>query len=504
MATDNQNRADNRPRGFARLVPRKVMHWVAIGICVIVLPLLVALASATLFMRELAIDSQSTVLEGTQSIRLSRTLSDLLTGMERNVRVYQVIGDTTLMSNYAELYSQFEDTAMRLLDGEEDPAVIAQIGELRKVSSELYRVFTKEPPSSTLAVNSLQQFNTMRDSVRTLVERNSESIEDRVKGLHAYATQAQSILLWEALMVVPLAAGLGLLIMYRVTKPMRQLDRSIRSLGAGDIEEPIQVGGPQDIQALGHRLEWLRQRLGELADQKRIFLQHISHELKTPLASIREGTNLLRGQVVGELNEQQVEIVRILETSSLLLQRRIEDLLAFSISDEPRAELIMEKVALEPLVQEVVSRHELPLRSKNVEVKARLIEKYVTGDAEKIEAIIENLISNAVKFSPDFSVIHVRDSVQNSRLQLDVIDAGPGIHPSEAEKIFQPFYQSSTPYSGHLKGTGLGLAIARLYARMHKGDLNVIECSTGAHLQLTLPLAIDRENGVETCTVESA
>ncbi|WP_372809823.1 ATP-binding protein [Litorivivens sp.] len=494
-----------RPRGIARLYPRKVMHWVAIGICLVVLPLLIAVASATLFMRELALDSQTTVLEGTESIRLSRTLNDLLLGMERNARVYQVIGDTKLLTNYKDLQAQFDSVAAELLEGEENLESARQISQLRATAVELFSVFTNEPPNSSLAVNSLQRFNTMRDLTRSLVDRNSQAIEDRVKGIHAYARRGQSILLWEALMVVPVAAGLGLVIMYRVSKPMRDLDRSIRRLGAGDIDEPIKVGGPQDIQALGYRLEWLRQRLGELANQKRIFLQHISHELKTPLASIREGTNLLQGQVVGVLNEQQLEVVGILESSSVQLQRRIEDLLAFSISDEPRSEMMLDSMALKPLIQEVIYRHELPMRAKNLQLKMDVRNTRIAADSEKLDAIIDNLVSNAVKFSPDNGVIRISESVQNGRLQLDVIDAGPGIHPSEAEKIFQPFYQSSTPYSGHLKGTGLGLAIARLYARMHRGDLNVIECKAGAHMQLTLPLAIERENGVQpTCTRESA
>lgn len=488
--------------GLARFYPRKVMHWMALGIALVVLPLLLAVGSAAHYVRQLAVDSQSAVLDGTQSVRLSRMLGDYLLGMERNARVYQVIGDTKLLETYQDLHKEFENSASELLAIESERAVLEKITQLLALGAGLNEVLVQEPPNSTLAINSLQRFAEMREIIRWLVDRNSEVIRDRIQKLHNYATEAQQILLWEAFMVLPLATGLGLLIMYRVSRPMKKLDRSIRRLGSGDVDEVIQVDGPEDIQALGFRLEWLRQRLSELADQKRLFLQHISHELKTPLASIREGTSLLSGDVVGQLNQQQKEIVDILDSSSLQLQRRIEDLLAFSVNDEPRSKLDVEWLSAEEQVRSVIDSHQLAVRAKALTIDTRFSDPRVRADAEKLTAIIDNLVSNAVKYSPEGGRLSIKQTVLNGRWQLDVIDQGPGIHPSEAEQVFQPFYQGATPYSGHLKGTGLGLAIARLYARLHQGDLIVLPNSHGAHLQLSLPMAYKPKNGADTCTLE--
>ena len=87
------------------------MHWVVLGFALVVIPLLLAVVSATHFVRQLANDSQITVLEGTQAVRHSRSLGDYLMGMERNARVYQVIGDTSLLDTYHELHLEFEKTA---------------------------------------------------------------------------------------------------------------------------------------------------------------------------------------------------------------------------------------------------------------------------------------------------------------------------------------------------------------------------------------------------------
>ncbi|MBB3047563.1 two-component system sensor histidine kinase GlrK [Litorivivens lipolytica] len=494
-----------RRRGLARFYPRKVIHWVALGIALVLLPLLLAVGSAAHYVQQLAVDSQDAVLDGTQSVKLSRMLGDYLLGMERNARVYQVVGDTKLLTTYQQLHTEFRHSASELIAVESDEAVLDKIEQLLAIESELHDVLTQEPPNSSLAINSLQRFAEMREIIRWLVDRNGEVIRERIQQLHNYATEAQQVLLWQSFMVLPVAIGLGLLIIYRVSRPMKELDRSIRRLGSNDVDEEIRVHGPDDIRALGSRLEWLRQRLRELADQKRLFLQHISHELKTPLASIREGASLLNGDVVGQLNEQQKEVVDILESSSLQLQRRIEDLLAFSVNDEPRAELELKRLSAERLVRSIIDCHQLVIRSKGLTVDLRFDDRKVFADKEKLHAIVDNLISNAVKFSPEGGCIQIIQTEQNGRWQLDIHDQGPGVHPTEVEQIFQPFYQGSAPSSGHLKGTGLGLAIARLYARLHQGDLIVLPSSHGAHLQLSLPVANKftantNANGAETCT----
>lgn len=481
--------------------PRKVMHWVVLGFAMVVLPLLLAVGSATHFVRQLANESQNTVLGGTQAVRYSRSLGDYLMSMERNARVYQVIGDTNLLDTYHALHLEFEKTASQLLTSESEQRILAKIARLLSLESDLYAVLRSEPPNSTLAVNSLTKFDEMREIVRSLVDKNSDDIRSRVQELHNYASDAQTILLWEAFMIIPVAMGLGLLIMYRVTGPIKDLDRSIHQLGSGDISQRIRVRGPDDIQALGQRLEWLRERLIELADQKRVFLQHISHELKTPMASIREGSGLLKDRVVGPLNEQQEEIADILEKSSLHLQKRIEDLLAFSITDEPKEGMELQWVPLNGIIYDVIDDHQLSIRSKDLELVLNLTDIKIHADVEKLTAIVDNLISNAVKFSNQSTQLVITQSLQNDRVQLDVIDGGPGIHPNEAEQVFQPFYQGSTRSTGHLKGTGLGLAIARLYARMHHGEIKVLERSGGAHLRLILPVGMPPDQGDEvTCT----
>lgn len=472
---------------FTRLYPKKVMHWVILGFVVVVLPLLFALGNATYFMQQIATRSHDTVEHSTLAVRLSRSLGDYLAGMERNARVYQVVGDADLLDVYAEFHLEFERTAAKLLMTESDPAMLQKITRLLTIDVELYQLFSEQPPNSGKAIEALDRFGTMRGIVREMVDKNSDLIERRVQGLYQYSSDARTVLLWEALMVIPVATLLGLMIMSRVTTPMKQLDKGIRQLGDGDISRQITVEGPEDIRVLGDRLEWLRERLSELANQKRLFLQHISHELKTPLASIREGTCLLKDEVIGALNQQQNECVDILHKSGIQLQKRIEDLLAFSVSEDIGNNSALDRQDLTEIIDSVIYDYQLLARAKNIRIVSTLENGNIRGDKEKLTAIVDNLMSNAVKYSPDGGTIHVSMRVSDERIVVDVVDDGPGVDLSDRSHIFEPFYQGSAKYSGHLKGTGLGLSIAKVYANWHGGDLTIVPSNKGAFFRIELP-----------------
>ena len=145
------------------------------------------------------------------------------------------------------------------------------------------------------------------------------------------ATQrAQRNLFWETLLLVPLTLAVVGVFTYLFGRPIRAIDRAISELGRGTFSRPIAIRGPADLERLAAQLEWLRGRLLDLAQEKNRFLRHMSHELKTPLANIREGTELLMDGAVGELQSGQREVTAILRENGMKLQRLIENLLSFS------------------------------------------------------------------------------------------------------------------------------------------------------------------------------
>src|SRR5207302_1485957 len=141
---------------------------------------------------------------------------------------------------------------------------------------------------------SQQLFSQMASLERTaLVERvaqqSNAQVDSEVAALEAQTLHARNRLLWQTAPLLPLALVAVFVLTLGVGRPLRQLDRAISELGQGAFTNPIAVAGPHDLERLGGQLEWLRQRLLELAHERNRFLRHISHELKTPLANIREG-----------------------------------------------------------------------------------------------------------------------------------------------------------------------------------------------------------------------
>jgi two-component system sensor histidine kinase GlrK len=296
------------------------------------------------------------------------------------------------------------------------------------------------------------------------------------------------MLAWLASGLILAALGLSVWLSLQLARPIKQLERVIRRLGRGDYSESVQIRGPRDLEEVGARLDWLRRQLHEAEQQKSRFLRHVSHELKTPLTAIREGSELLRDQVPGPLNEAQTEVAEIMRDNSLRLQRLIEDLLSFTVDGRPSQELTRRPVRLEQLAQRVVTDQKLALAAKSVQVRCALTPVTLAGDEEKLRLILDNLLSNAVKHSPRGGLIELRVKRLDDKVSIDVCDHGPGIAKDEQEMVFEAFYQGRARATGHVNGTGLGLAISREYASAHGGSIRVVASLRGAHLQVQLPL----------------
>src|SRR5690606_30524481 len=222
----------------------------------------------------------------------------------------------------------------------------------------------------------------------------------QLAALQGATRDAQQALMWQTALLIPGTLVLIMFFLVVVGRPMRQVDRAIRELGSGDFTRPITVTGPRDIETLGRQLEWLRQRLKEQSEEKNKFLRHMSHELKTPLANIREGTELLLDGSVGELEVQQQEVTGILRENGLKLQALIENLLNFSAWQTKTASLEITEFELKRLVFSVLSQHRLPISNQKVRLQIAGSPVRVRADEGKLRLMLENFVSNAIKFLP--------------------------------------------------------------------------------------------------------
>jgi two-component system sensor histidine kinase GlrK len=193
--------------------------------------------------------------------------------------------------------------------------------------------------------------------------------------------------------------------------------------------------------------------------------------------------------VVGELNEQQREIAGILRDSSLQLQKLIENLLNFSMMRSRASSLFRSRVELKSIIESVLEGHKVAILSHKLDLQLSLLPISLAGDKEKLRIMVDNLVSNAIKYSPEGASLWVLLSRRDNQAVIEVTDSGPGIPPAERKRIFEAFYQGAPAGEGHVRGTGLGLSIAGEYAHAHGGDISVLDSGkTGARFQIVLPL----------------
>jgi two-component system, NtrC family, sensor histidine kinase GlrK len=470
--------------------PRSFLKFILLGFLLVSLPLVYALAELILSLDRLASQAGEEVLQAAQAGRTSRLMFEQTTTLERIARQHLILEDNALLDDYAPVRQEFRQAAQQLAALPLEPSQQATLTDLTERESRLYRRLTAPQRTSDIGVEIVDGYAQLVDGARAMTTAANQLTQRAIERLQVTATQGREKWLFVGLATVGIAIALAILFATLIARPIRQLDQAIREMGTADFTHAIQVSGPQDLRYVGQRLEWLRTRLAELEQQQTQFLRHVSHELKTPLTAVREGAELLRDNVGGRLSSEQQDIVRIVRDNTLELQKLIEDLLAYQQSRamEPAT---VGPIALSDVVSRVVREQKLAALARLISFDTKLKPAIVVGDAEKIRTIVDNLVSNAIKYSPRSGVIELAAAASGGEAILDVIDQGPGIAPDHRGRIFDSFYQGPAPIDGRVKGSGLGLAIAREYAMAHGGRIELLDRADGkrgAWFRLTLPL----------------
>ncbi|WP_239235902.1 HAMP domain-containing sensor histidine kinase [Candidatus Nitrotoga sp. BS] len=440
----------------------------------------------------LAEHSRKAVYQSVQITLASHTLTKEINTMERSVRQTLILGDESLLGGYFQAHTKFKNSTANLFQlslHTEQKQLLEQLQSLEADISQKVTAASQAPEKLRELTQSFQSFALLLDSARNFSDFGYALIGLEIDEMQNMAERAHTVMVWELFALVPFAIFLALGFSLLITRPIRQIDEAIRNMGQGELSKIVRVDGPQDLMYLGERLDWMRRRLLKLEEQKTKFLRHVSHELKTPLTSMREGADLLAEGVVGELTVKQQQIANILHSNSIQLQKRIEDLLNFSALQTEKSALIKQKTNLAGILSVVLQDQNLAIMNKNLKIDLACTELMIDCDEQKIRIIIDNLLSNAIKFSPLGSRIKIWTNKVDDSVQLDIMDAGPGIDKIDQDKVFEPFYQGRSMPDSHIRGTGLGLSIAREYALAHGGSIDLVQPSkAGAHFSLTLPI----------------
>jgi signal transduction histidine kinase len=260
-------------------------------------------------------------------------------------------------------------------------------------------------------------------------------------------------------------------IAYRLTRSLRVLSAATQQVAAGAFREPITVPSRDEVAELAEAFNAMAVRLRRVDEMKEEFFATISHELRSPLTSVREAAHLLGDGVPGDLNAKQHRLVSIIGTSADRLLRLVNQILELSRLRAGMQPIRHERVDVERIAERAVE--ELRPRAEEAGV---VLERekvggsfVVTGDEDRVMQVCVNLIANAVRFTPHGGQVVVRVVDASAEVEIQVEDTGRGIPAPALPYIFE-WYRQAHQDPG---GTGLGLAIVRSAVEAHGGRVTV-------------------------------
>jgi signal transduction histidine kinase len=231
--------------------------------------------------------------------------------------------------------------------------------------------------------------------------------------------------------------------------------------------------------------------LQEAVSVRDVFLLIASHELKTPLTSVLGQAQLLQQRLTqaGILTERDTRAMQVIVEQSLRLNKLISNLLDVSRLSQGQLQLNRELVNLNELVQRIVADFGPMLDEQRILYHDAQHALIVDGDPLRLEQVIQNLLQNALKYSPQQGTVHVTLEVRGYHAQMTVSDSGIGIPAEAIPKLFQRFYRVNNSATRHMSGIGLGLYVVHEIVTLHGGEVFVVSAEgQGSSFMITLPL----------------
>ena len=469
---------------LAFIKPRSILQLVVTGFVLVSGILLVALTIAIQQLDRISQQSQAAVSRSISAMAASRMLLEQSAAMERNARQYAIVGEKQILAIYEERRDSFLAATESLQQLALSPEFLNQLDRIRGFEAEAYTTIGAGDQAGLEA-----SFGQVLEAAATLSAIVSRWANQQIDAIAREASESKRLITLQLLFLIAAAISLASVFILLITRPLKQVTLAINRLGSGTNIDSISVGGPKDLVAIGRQLDWLRERLSHLEQQRTLFLRHVSHELKSPLATIQESAALLEDGVVGELSRQQKELIDIQLKNLQKLHALIDELLRQHQRQYAVVSEFSQDIQLDRLIEAVLAEHDYTLGTSGINVSLNLQKCLLSGNREQLRALLDNVIANAIRFSPDGGNLTIDLCREDEKVVIQVKDEGPGVPDSEQNRIFEAFYQGRQQSDRVFKGSGLGLAIAREYAAAHQGTIEVVASnSPGACFRITLPV----------------
>ena len=270
---------------------------------------------------------------------------------------------------------------------------------------------------------------------------------------------------------------LALLFGYALNRPIRNLTQAAVKLAQGDLSQRVEVGGKNEISQLGNTFNEMADALQKSAENRKAITADIAHELRTPLAVQRANLEAIEDGVYPLTQESLQPIVQ----QNLLLTQLVEDLRTLALTDSDSLKLERNRHNLINLTKQVVAHSQPQFDRQGIKLSFVHPESCpeVTLDPRRITQVINNLLQNALRFTPTGGEVSIRLSCKPKGVSIEVQDSGEGIPAEALSKIFDRFYRADQSRARDKGGSGLGLTIASSLVSAHSGQLTAANAPAG-------------------------
>lgn len=299
--------------------------------------------------------------------------------------------------------------------------------------------------------------------------------------------------IWHEFIILSFIILVGLLLAYilanNITKPIRILDRGMSRLAAGDLETRIsqQVDDREDeLSNLAVQFDKMAQQLQKLVEKERHLLHHVSHEMRSPLARMQAIVGLIHSQP-----HKQEQYLQRLESELVRMDTLVGELLTLSRLETANVQLEKDPLKLLPFLRQLVEDCQSIAETNHQHVELKLDAKIaedgcVNANESYLYRAFDNIIRNAMNYSPEGSAIIVNLKQDSRNWIIDIVDNGPGVNEAQLPHIFTAFYRADS--SAHKPGTGLGLALTKHIIGQHNGKIIAENVKpNGLCMRVTLP-----------------
>jgi signal transduction histidine kinase len=339
----------------------------------------------------------------------------------------------------------------------------------------LVEALRMDPPPDEVPANLAAAVGQVRIRTDSSYKALTQSISDQVERNRTLGSQAQTFSLLVGVVFLITGSALAYLMIRTINVPLQELTRGTRNISSGRFTHRLSEEGPLEFAELARDFNKMTEKLGELDQMKKDFVSHVSHELKAPLAAIRQTLAVTMEQIPGPINEQQRRLLQLSRNSAERLTAMVANLLDVSRLEAGTMEYEMGSHDLHELAKAVAEEFELNAAERGIKITVTSTDPLmpVSCDHDRMIQVVGNLIDNALKFSPANSTVAVNlERNGNSEITLSVADRGTGVPDDHKHAVFEKFHQVKGGGKRAVgQGVGLGLAICKTIVTAHRGTI---------------------------------